>query len=353
MRTGIGGDDQRDQREGKGEHPVRQALVQLAAEIFGRPLVARIVFIWRQKEAEAGIARRQRRFRILLFRHGRKVEGIGQELDDRHLAIRRLLLHFAVAHGQRCAALIDHAFLGIIDEIEIRIAAVGDEQALEDTALPLGDLHIKTVLNGAEGLFFDHRGQEVGVGRGHHLPGGVTRRRLDEIGDGEGKRAENGGQNENRAKHHRTRRSCRIDDGKLGIIVHRRECLGDADDEGERQNNGDQRRQDQGRERHEGAHRLTGIGDEIDSLENLDGPDDGQHRQQRDQKHLRCPPQDIVLEKLHTALFDIVFPCACPPDFRLSNRIVCNWLFRRAHKYVLHDDFSIACVFLWNKLSVS
>ncbi|PZP45559.1 MAG: hypothetical protein DI595_18695, partial [Agrobacterium fabrum] len=76
-------------------------------------------------------------------------------------------------------------------------------------------------------------------------------------------------------------------------------------------------------------------------------------RQQRDQKHLRCPPQDIVLEKLHTALFDIVFPCGRPPNFRLSNRIVCNWLFRHAHKYVLRDDFSAACVFLWNKLSVS
>ncbi len=202
VRPGIGCDGERNQREGEGEHPVRQALVQLAAEGLRRALVARIVLVRREEEAEARITGRKRRLRILLFRHGRKVEGVGQELDDRDLAVGRLLLHFAVAHGQRRAAFIDHAFLGIIDEVEIRIAAVGHEQALEDTALPLGDLHVKAVLNGAEGLLLDDRRQQVGISGGHHLPGGVAGRRFDEIGDSEGKQAQNGGQNENRAIHH-------------------------------------------------------------------------------------------------------------------------------------------------------
>lgn len=130
MRARISGYDQRYQCEGEGEHPVRQALVQLTAEAFGRPLVTRVVLVWREKETEARIARRKRRFGSLLFRHGRKVEGIGQELDDGDLAIRCFLLDFAVAHRQRRAAFIDHAFLGVIDKIEIRIAAIGDEQAL-------------------------------------------------------------------------------------------------------------------------------------------------------------------------------------------------------------------------------
>jgi len=77
---------------------------------------------------------------------------------------------------------------------------------------------------------------------------------------------------------------------KLGIVVHRRQRLGDRDNEGEGQDNGNDRRQNHRRELGERADRLAAVGDQVDALQHLSRPNDRQNGQERHEKHLADAP---------------------------------------------------------------
>ncbi|MNL46381.1 hypothetical protein D3C87_1690880 [compost metagenome] len=152
-------------------------------------------------------------------------------------------MNLSVAHGQRRAARIDRAFLRIIDQVEIRVPIVDDEQALEQTArIPFGNLHVETLFDAPEGLFLDDGREQVGIGCCDHLAHAEPRCRFEKVCNRKGNDAEHDGQPDDRPINDAAAGACRVDNRQLRVVVHRCQRLGDADDEGERHDDRQDRR---------------------------------------------------------------------------------------------------------------
>lgn len=301
VRARVAGDGKRDEGEGDRIEPVGEAAVELGVE---QARVALVEFV-----AVLGLHQIGRR--AVLRLHGdfvggsgklTEIKGIGVEADDRDFAARRLAVDDALIHHQHLllVAFDERAVLGIIDEVDIGLARIGDEDAAQPAiGQALADLHEQAIVDLAEGAFLDDQRQKVGARGRDQLAVALARHRVGDVVDDEGKHRRADREDDDRPDDGEPRGAGGIEDHQLGIAVHRAQRQRHGDDDGKRHDDGNDRRQDQGRDLEEGQRRLAAVGDEVDATEHLGGPDDRQCPRQRRDEHRERTTQNVALNNLH------------------------------------------------------